>query len=121
MSERKRSQTAETPQETKEAAKKDSAVAEIAQDTKPAPTTAAGSSKKAAGPLMYVGPTITGFAIQNRVYTSIPAEAEERFEVEPSLRNLFIPVWEYPKANRMIREGTGYIYSAYLTALTLRR
>ena len=121
MSERKRSQTAETPQETKEAAKKDQVVGETLQETKVATAKVSATAKKVAGPLMYVGPTITGFAIQNRVYSQIPEEAEERFEAEPSLRNLFIPVREYPKANRMIREGTGYIYSAYLTALTLRR
>ena len=74
-----------------------------------------------AGPLMYVGPTVTGFAIQNRVYSEIPEEAKEKFTDHPELRNLFIPVRNYPKANRMIREGTGYIYSAYLVALSLRR
>lgn len=104
-----KAQTKETPQETKEAARK---------EQKPTPTRVA---QAVAGPLMYVGPTITGFAIQNRVYSEIPAEAEELIRDNPELRNLFLPVREYPKANRMIREGTGYIYGAYLTALTLRR
>ena len=76
---------------------------------------------KDSDPLMYVGPTVTGFAIQNRVYSEIPAEAKEKFTDSPQLRNLFIPIREYPKANRMIREGTGYIYSAFLSALDLRR
>ena len=75
----------------------------------------------AAGPLMYVGPTVTGLAIQNRVYTKIPEDAGNLIKEHPELRNLFIPVRDYPKANRMIREGTGYIYSAYLAALELRR
>ena len=101
MSERKRSQTTEQAQDTKPAAKKD--------------------QKVAAGPLMYVGPTVTGLAIQNRVYSEIPKEAEEAFTTNPELRNLFIPVREYPKANRMLRSGTGYIYSAFQVALGLRR
>ena len=70
---------------------------------------------------MYVGPTVTGLAIQNRVYTEIPEEAKAVFGDHPEVRNLFIPVRDYPKANRMIREQTGYIYSAFLTALELRR
>lgn len=70
--------------------------------------------------LMYVGPTITGFAIQNRVYSRIPKEAEERFEKEPWLRNLFIPVSEYPKANKSLRTRTGYIYEAYMKAGEVR-
>ena len=71
-------------------------------------------------PLMYVGPTITGFAIQNRVYSRIPREAEERFEKNPWLRNLFIPVAEYPKANKSLRTRTGYIYEAYMKAGEVR-
>ena len=70
--------------------------------------------------LMYVGPTITGFAIQNRVYSRIPKEAEERFEKNPWLRNLFIPVAEYPKANKSLRTRTGYIYEAYMKAGEVR-
>ena len=72
-------------------------------------------------PLMYVGPTVTGLAIQNRVYSDIPAEAREAFTDHPELRNLFIPIVEYPKANRMLRGQTGYIYSAFQAALSLRR
>ena len=86
----------------------------------PTPT-AARAGNTVTGPLMYVGPTVTGFAIQNRVYSQIPEEAKEKFTDHPELRNLFLPVKDYPKANRMIREGTGYIYSAYLVALSLRR
>ena len=104
MSERKRSQTTEQAQDTKPVAKKDQ---RVAQETK--------------GPLMYVGPTVTGLAIQNRVYSEIPKEAEEAFTTNPELRNLFLPVREYPKANRMLRSGTGYIYSAFQVALGLRR
>lgn len=91
------------------------------QTTKEPVPTVARAGNTVTGPLMYVGPTVTGFAIQNRVYTSIPVEAKEEVTSHPELRNLFLPVRDYPKANRMIREGTGYIYSAYLVALSLRR
>ena len=86
-----------------------------------APTAAPVETKGGAGPLMYVGPTVTGLAIQNQVYSEIPKEAEALFLEHPEVRNLFIPVRDYPKANRMIRERAGYIYSAYLSALELRR
>ena len=77
--------------------------------------------KKTASRKMYVGPTITGFAIQNRVYTGIPDTAEEKLKERPELGNLFIEVLDYPKANKMLRERTGYIYSAYMKALELRK
>ena len=68
------------------------------------------------GPLMYVGPTVPGIGIQNRVYTEIPKEAKERAEKMPEIRLLFIPVKDYPMANQMLREGTGYLYDAYCRA-----
>ncbi len=72
-------------------------------------------------PLMYVGPTIAGFGIQNRVYTEIPAEAQEEIAKTPELRNLFLQIRQYPKAERQIREEKGYIYSAYLKALDIKK
>ena len=72
-------------------------------------------------PLMYVGPTIQGIAIQNRVYTGIPEGAAAAIAKDPELGNLFIPVREYPKANRMLREENGYIYSAFTKALKLKK
>ena len=108
MSERKGSQTKRMAQETIPTPKKDHTVAGNEE------------VRKESGPLMYVGPTVTGFAIQNRVYSQIPKEAQERFKTEPSLRNLFIPVAEYPKANRMLREHTGYIYEAFMKAGEVR-
>lgn len=72
-------------------------------------------------PLMYVGPTITGIGIQNRVYTEIPEGAAEAIAKDPELGNLFIPVREYPKANKMLRDRTGYIFSAFTKALTLKK
>lgn len=65
------------------------------------------------GPRMYVGPTISGIGIQNRVYTAIPADAEEKAGQMPEIRHLFIQVKEYPIANKMLREKKGYIYSAF--------
>ena len=75
---------------------------------------------KAPEPLMYVGPTLAGVGIQNRVYTEIPAGAQDAFKELPELRNLFIRIEQYPDANRMLREKKGYIYSAFRKALTLK-
>lgn len=72
-------------------------------------------------PLMYVGPTVPDIGIQNRVYTKIPDSAEKLSERIPEIRLLFIPVKHYPIANRMLREGGGYIYSAYLKAAEMRK
>ncbi len=65
------------------------------------------------GPWMYVGPTAPGIGVQNRVYTEIPKEAEELSEEVKEVGLLFIPVKDYPMANRMLREGVGYLYDAY--------
>lgn len=72
-------------------------------------------------PLMYVGPTVPGFGIQNRVYTEIPADAAAIIEGDPELGLLFIPVAKYPEANRMLREQDGYIFSAFRKALKLKK
>lgn len=77
--------------------------------------------KNKAEPLMYVGPTLQGIGIQNRVYTSIPEGAVAAIAEEPELRNLFIPVLDYPKANKMLREKNGYIFSAFCRALQLKK
>lgn len=73
------------------------------------------------GPWMYVGPTAPGIGIQNRVYTEIPAGAQERIEQMPEIGHLFIPVKDYPMANRMLREGTGYISDAYCKVSGIER
>ena len=67
--------------------------------------------------LMYVGPTIPGIGIQNRVYTEIPEAAKEACKDVPEMRNLFIPVIKYPLAEKMLRERKGYIFSAFRKAL----
>ena len=71
-------------------------------------------------PVMYVGPTVNGVGIQNRVYTEIPGNVQELFHETPELKNLFIPVREYPTACRMLREHKGYIYSAFMRALDFK-
>ena len=39
----------------------------------------------------------------------------------PEVGLLFIPVKDYPMANRMLREGTGYIYNAYCKVGSIRK
>ncbi len=67
--------------------------------------------------VLYVGPTINGIAITGTVYSDIPDAAKEAKADVPMILNLFIPVKEYAKAERMIDERKGYIYSAYKQAL----
>lgn len=66
--------------------------------------------------VMYVGPTVPGIGIQNRVYTKIPLDANEVIKGNPQIGNLFIKIRDYPIANKMLREKKGYIYSAFLRA-----
>lgn len=72
-------------------------------------------------PRMYVGPTVPGIGIQNRVYTEIPKEAQEQAEKTPEIALLFVPVKDYPMANRMLRESAGYIYDAYCKAEEMKK
>lgn len=64
-------------------------------------------------PLMYVGPTIPGIAIQNTVYADIPDGAKKEAEKRPIVLDLFIPISDYPKAEQQIRARTGHIYAAF--------
>lgn len=66
--------------------------------------------------VMYVGPTVPGIGIQNRVYTETPSDAKEVIRDNPQIGNLFIRIRDYPIANKMLREKKGYIYSAFLRA-----
>lgn len=68
---------------------------------------------KTEGRWIYVGPTLAGIGIQNRVYTEIPKEALSKAKEIPEIKLLFLPVRGYPMANRMLREGSGYLYHAY--------
>lgn len=70
--------------------------------------------------VMYVGPTVTNIGIQNCVYTEIPADAKEVIKEYPEIGNLFIRIKDYPEANRMLREGRGYIYNAFIKAREIK-
>ena len=101
------------------AKKKSEAVAEeIVADE--AVISSATAEEKAPEPLMYVGPTIPGIGIQNRVYTEIPAGAQEAFGKLPELRNLFLKIEQYPMAEKMLRDQKGFVFSAFSKALTLK-
>lgn len=70
---------------------------------------------------MYIGPTVPGIGIQNRVYTGIPQEVVALMnDGHPVIGDLFIQIRDYPAANRMIREKKGYLYNAYLAAEKIR-
>ena len=75
---------------------------------------------QAAEPLMYVGPTIRGVAIQNRVYTEIPEPAKAAITECPLLVNLFVQIQKYPIAERQISEGRGSLYVAFDAALSYK-
>ena len=47
------------------------------------------------GRWMYVGPTLAGIGIQNRVYTEIPKEALSKAKEIPEINLLFIPIKDY--------------------------
>ena len=103
----------ETETEVKVEAVEEAKVEETAEPEK----TEEVAEAKAKEPQMYVGTTIPGVGIQNRVYTEIPEGAAALIKEHPEFGNLFIAIEEYPKANRMLREGTGYIFSAFNKAL----
>lgn len=70
---------------------------------------------------MYVGPTVPGIGIKNRVYTDIPQEVIDIMNNgNPVIGDLFIKIRNYPAAERMIREKKGYLYNAYLAAEKIR-
>ena len=63
--------------------------------------------------IMYVGPSIPGVAVQNTVYTEIPEGAVEAIKSCPAIRNLFVEIRAYSKAEEMIRTRSGHIYAAF--------
>ena len=89
--------------------------------TEKAKTTATAKPEAVAITKIYVGPTIPGVAIQNRVYSETPAGLSEAFEKVPEMQNLMIPISEYAEAERMIDNRKGYVYSAYLKALEYKK
>ncbi len=98
--------------------KKEEAAVNVADAGRTAKTNA--GKAKTLEPKMYVGPTVSGIGIQNRVYTEIPKEAKEKAKEIPEINHLFIPVKNYPVANKMLREKKGYIYSAFCKVSALR-
>lgn len=70
--------------------------------------------------IMYVGPTVPGIGIQNCVYTEIPASAKDVIRQYPEIGNLFVRIKDYPKINKMLREGQGYICSAFNKAIEIK-
>lgn len=69
-------------------------------------------------PRMYVGPTIHRFGvIQNVVYTDIPEEYKTVIRQLPMAGSLFMPINQYPEAERSIREHDGYIWTAFKAVL----
>lgn len=70
------------------------------------------------GRRMYVGPTISTIGvIFNAVYLEVPEQAYEVAEEMPDFLNLFIPVEEFGEAEKMLRNETGYIFTAYQHAI----
>lgn len=90
------------------------------QTPDPDPVATVATPPKKDGPMMYVGPTISGLAIQNVVYSSIPSTIETVKKEVPEIINLFIPVSKYGDAERMIRTGSGYLYNAFVKALEFK-
>lgn len=94
-------------------------MSEVKRPQKEAKAPAAEPKRKEApkAPMMYVGPTIHGVAIQNTVYTKKPDALEEAQKECPEFGNLYLPIMKYAMAEQMIRKKSGYIYTAYKKAL----
>lgn len=73
------------------------------------PEKAMARNEKVTEPLMYVGPTVNGIGIQNRVYSEIPGRTKEVLEKVPELKNLFIPIREYPSLQDAPRKKRLYL------------
>lgn len=94
-------------------------MSEVKRPQKEAKAPAAEPKRKEApkAPMMYVGPTIHGVAIQNTVYTKKPDALEEAQKECPEFGNLFLPIAHCAMAERMIRMKSGYVFEAYKKAL----
>ena len=122
MAKQKNKPTEAVEAEVKEEAVETEAVEaeEVKAEETEATEEAVEEAKEEAKPKMYVGPTLTGIGIQNRVYTEIPAGAAALIKEVPEFGNLFIDIEKYGDANRMLRERTGYIYNAFQRALEIK-
>lgn len=94
-------------------------MSEVKRPQKEAKAPAAEPKRKEApkAPMMYVGPTIHGVAIQNTVYTKKPDALEEAQKECHEFGNLFLPIAQCAMAERMIRMKSGYVFEAYKKAL----
>lgn len=94
-------------------------MSEVKRPQKEAKAPAAEPKRKTATPepMMYVGPTIHGVAVQNTVYTAKPEALKEAQKECPEFGNLFLPIAQCAMAERMIRMKTGYVFEAYKKAL----
>lgn len=65
----------------------------------------------------YVGPTITGVAIRNTIYSKTPEGLRQATEVAPYLAALCIPVRRLSEATAQIQAERGAFWRLYSTAL----
>ena len=71
--------------------------------------------------MIYVGPTIPGFARNKTIYCSLTDAMKKMVSETPQLSGLFVKLSDYPEAQRQIHDNNGFIYLAYKTALNLGR
>ena len=69
------------------------------------------------GPVMYVGPTITGLAVRNTVYDGVPASVNAAAKSRPYLRGLCVPIPALAEALHQIARKSGAAYNLYRRAL----
>ena len=110
--------------ETKQAAEMEAQKVPVEEEKESVERQEDGEKKEPAGEpkrYMYVGPTVPGIGIQNRVYTDIPQEVVDLMNNGyPVIGDIFIQIRDFPTANRMIREQKGYLHNAYLVAEKIR-
>lgn len=83
--------------------------------------TKAAKAQPTVSPLMYVGPTVAAIGTQNCVYSEVPPLAKQAIEKAPILGRLFIPIRQYPLAERQITRQSGAIWDAYKKAYELAK
>lgn len=72
------------------------------------------TQKKAAGTVVYCGPTIPGVAKQYTFYNNgIPAPLEEAIQKNPAMGGLVIPLDQLPDAMKKLSGRHGHIYRLY--------
>ena len=65
----------------------------------------------------YIGPTITGVAIRNTIYSAAPAGLLKAIEAAPYMRGLCIPVNRLAVATDQIRRRSGASWTLYAMAV----